>query len=52
MFTGLVEAVGQIGAAEDGPEGRTFSIEAPFAGELALGQSVAVDGACLTVTGV
>ncbi len=51
MFTGLVEAVGQLRAVEVLPDGRRFLIEAPaLAGELGVGESVAVDGVCLTVT--
>lgn len=49
MFTGIVESVGRVAAVSDRESGRTLSIAAPFAGELAKGQSVAVDGACLTV---
>ncbi|MDE2762184.1 MAG: riboflavin synthase [Gemmatimonadota bacterium] len=49
MFTGIIEAVGEVAAVDGARGGRTFVIGAPFAGELAAGQSVAVDGACLTV---
>jgi riboflavin synthase len=49
MFTGLVQAVGQLGRSPGGVEVRI----APGAGldpaSLALGDSVAVDGVCLTV---
>jgi len=53
MFTGLVEAVGRVARVERLPEGRRFRVEtpfAPFASELTLGESVAVNGVCLTVT--
>lgn len=49
MFTGIIEAVGTVAAVTEGERGRTLAIAAPFAGELAPGRSVAVDGACLTV---
>lgn len=49
MFTGIVESVGRVAEVHDGEAARTILIEAPFAAELAAGQSVAVDGACLTV---
>ena len=49
MFTGLVEAVGTLRGVEPLGEGRRLSIAAPFAGELQIGESVAVDGVCLTV---
>ena len=49
MFTGLVEAVGRVRRIERrGPSAKLF-VEAPF-DDLALGDSVAVSGACLTVT--
>ena len=52
MFTGLVEDVGTIERVE--PAGGTCLIEVrPAAlpiGELAVGDSIAIDGACLTVT--
>ena len=49
MFTGLVEATGKVIAREPrGPQAR-LSLAIPFSGELALGDSVAVNGCCLTV---
>jgi len=51
MFTGIVEAAGRIALLRrDGPEAR-LRVEAPFAGSLGRGESVAVDGVCLTVVG-
>ena len=51
MFTGLVEAIGKIEAIQPVGAGKRFRIRAPeIAPELALGESVAVSGACLTVT--
>jgi riboflavin synthase len=50
MFTGIVTAVGEvrsISIAEDGG-GRELTIRAPWRG-VALGESIAVSGACLTV---
>ncbi len=49
MFTGLVESIGTIRAVTPMGEGARYSIEIPFARELALGDSVAVNGCCLTV---
>ena len=50
MFTGIVEATGVIRDVEDRESTRRFSVQAPgLAPELGLGDSVAVDGACLTV---
>ena len=50
MFTGIVEAVGVVTAVADAGATSRLTIEAPtLARELALGESVAVDGVCLTV---
>jgi riboflavin synthase len=50
MFSGIVEAVGQVRDIEKRQATHRFWVEAPaFAAELADGASVAVDGACLTV---
>ncbi|MBW3630621.1 MAG: riboflavin synthase [Gemmatimonadetes bacterium] len=50
MFTGIVEEVGEIVAAESLDEATRFSIRAvTVLKELALGDSVAIDGVCLTV---
>jgi riboflavin synthase len=50
MFTGLVEALGVVRAVEPDGAGRQLVITEPgIAAELALGESVAVNGACLTV---
>ena len=52
MFTGLIEAVGELVEREPTPGGVRVKIGSPLARELALGESVAVNGVCLTVTGV
>ena len=50
MFTGIIETRGVIRAVDDESSGRRLTIEAPtIADTLQPGQSVAVDGACLTV---
>jgi riboflavin synthase len=48
MFTGIVTAVGRVVAAESSSAGRALVIESPY-DDLAPGESVAIDGACLTV---
>jgi len=50
MFTGIVEATGRVRNIEDRESTRRFWVEAPFAAELSDGDSIAVDGACLTVS--
>ncbi|MFD2256210.1 riboflavin synthase [Luteolibacter algae] len=49
MFTGLVEALGRVVSKETLGEQAKLCVEIPFAGELALGDSVAINGCCLTV---
>jgi riboflavin synthase len=49
MFTGIVEATGEVVSMETEPDGTRLRIRAPFATDLEEGQSVSVDGACLTV---
>jgi riboflavin synthase len=49
MFTGLVEAVGEITGSTATPGGARLRIDTALAGELALGDSLAVNGVCLTV---
>jgi riboflavin synthase len=51
MFTGLVTAVGQIRSIEPWEDGLDLWITAPYEG-LTEGESIAVAGACLTVTAV
>lgn len=52
MFTGIVETCGSVRALNPVATGAELWIEAPFTAELALGESVATNGACLTVTAV
>ncbi len=49
MFSGLIEAVGALEQVEDIPQGRRLRVRTVLAPELALGDSVAVNGVCLTV---
>lgn len=49
MFTGLIEEVGRVEARTPLEGGARFRLAAGFSGELAEGESVALDGACLTV---
>lgn len=52
MFTGLIEDVGEVAAVEAGGEGARLRIETRLAPEIGLGDSVAVNGVCLTATAV
>jgi riboflavin synthase len=51
MFTGLVQALGTVrSATDDGHGGRTLTVsESSMGPKLEVGESVAVNGACLTV---
>jgi len=48
MFTGIVTAVGVVQEAKPGEGGLTLTIGAPYE-DVEAGESIAVDGACLTV---
>jgi riboflavin synthase len=48
MFTGLVTAIGEIREASVTDAGRELVIGAPY-DDVAVGESIAVNGACLTV---
>jgi len=52
MFTGLVADIGSVEAIESGPDGARLRIATSLAPEIAAGDSVAVDGACLTAAEV
>ena len=50
MFTGIVEAMGEVVAVETQPDGARLHLRVPREfSDLAPGQSLAVNGACLTV---
>lgn len=49
MFTGIIEDVGRIERIETIETGRTLCIATSFANALSVDESVAVNGACLTV---
>ena len=50
MFTGLVQDLGTVAAVEAGAEGVRLAVRTGLAGEIAEGDSVAVNGVCLTAT--
>lgn len=52
MFTGLIESLGKVVSLESLGEQARLGLSIPFADELALGDSVAVNGCCLTVAGI
>lgn len=52
MFTGLIEDVGTVESVERTEDGARLRISSSLASELALGDSIAVNGCCLTATAV
>jgi riboflavin synthase len=48
MFTGLVESKAQVRAVQPDGDGVRIEVETPLAAELAQGDSIAVNGVCLT----
>jgi riboflavin synthase len=53
MFTGLIAELGRITAIEKGESSAIFSVSAPaLISQIALGDSVAVNGVCLTATSI
>ncbi len=50
MFTGIIEGLGSIGATRPAGQGKRLTIEADYAlDQTKIGDSIAVNGACLTV---
>ena len=52
MFTGIVEAMGTVIGRIENEQNVDFWIESPFSAELKVDQSVAHNGACLTIVEV
>jgi riboflavin synthase len=52
MFTGLVEDLGTVESLESGADGARIQIATRLAGEIGKGDSIAVNGVCLTATDV
>ena len=53
MFSGIVDAIGQVQAMETSSNGKTLVVRAEgYWTDVATGASIAIDGVCLTVTRV
>jgi riboflavin synthase len=52
MFTGLIADIGEVRALEEDRDGATLEIATRLTGELGEGDSIAVNGVCLTATEV
>jgi len=58
MFTGIITAVGRIAAVQElgasAQHGKRLTVQAPagYLDDVGLGDSIAINGACMTVTGL
>jgi riboflavin synthase len=52
MFTGLIEDIGMVESLEGGEEGARLRIATRLAAEIGEGDSVAVNGVCLTASAI
>jgi riboflavin synthase len=52
MFTGLIESLGEISTVDQTGEGVRLTVASPLSAQLAEGDSVAVNGVCLTATAI
>jgi riboflavin synthase len=52
MFSGIVEAMGQVMAIRTEGGNKHFTLRCPFVSELKVDQSIAHNGVCLTVTAI
>jgi riboflavin synthase len=52
VFTGLIADLGQIASVRDAGDGVRLTVNTALSGELATGDSVAVNGVCLTATAI
>jgi riboflavin synthase len=52
VFTGLVQDLGEVTSVDETADGVRLAVRTTLAGELAEGDSIAVNGVCLTAVGV
>ena len=52
MFTGLVQDLGRVAEVHETSDGVRLAVESPLAAELHEGDSIAVNGVCLTAVGL
>jgi len=50
MFTGIIEALGEVVSLEQEAQNLHLTLRSSVSGELKIDQSIAHDGVCLTVT--
>jgi riboflavin synthase len=51
MFSGIIETIGRVTEIRSAPDNTLIAVATPLAAELSIGESIAVNGVCLTVTG-
>jgi len=51
VFTGLIQEVGTVESVDSNADGARLRVAASLGADLAAGDSIAVDGVCLTATG-
>jgi riboflavin synthase len=49
MFTGIIESLQRILKVQELTDGRELTVTSPFGDEVRIGESIAINGACLTV---
>jgi riboflavin synthase len=52
VFTGLVQDLGEVTSVDETGDGVRLAVRSPLASELSEGDSIAVNGVCLTAVGV
>lgn len=52
MFSGIIEAIGTVAGLRREKENLHITVRSPFTGELKIDQSIAHNGACLTVINI
>lgn len=52
MFTGLIDAVGTLASRSPLEAGWRFEVSCPYAADVQVGESLAVNGVCLTAAGL
>ena len=52
MFTGIIEATGEVVEVIKDIDKNHYRLKSPFTSELKLGESVSHDGVCLTITSI
>lgn len=52
MFTGIIQEIGRIGSITGSDEGASLVVESPILSDMKVGDSIAVNGVCLTAVAI